>query len=329
MMRLYEKYYLPTSITISFLRREMNDFTLFKYIKTFRIEDYHVGMKTILKVPITTQIFDFQVYHKPEMNDIQITNWNDLNSLNKINHSCNLDIPYPQIKFENNLITRRPNNCGDFILSIIPILCCLTLLYSFGNIIYSLLFHTFDFDYLSQKLIIPTLIYYHFFTFLFFGLFLLIAFSKRIIGSLISFLLLICFYISILTYGYSLHQYTSKWFILTNILGIFPSIFTFFTIITNILKIDTFYVIKYIKLLFRNILPSKFIFNVLTTAKNLYFFLIAFVFAYVILQIGIGLSISFLNTTETLSYLCLGCVVTFLVLFVLFTGVIIIWIDNI
>ncbi|KAL7716071.1 hypothetical protein QTN25_006394 [Entamoeba marina] len=312
MMRLYEKYYLPTSITIPCLQGIMNDFTLFKYIKTFRIKDYHVGGKTFLHLPTTTQIFDFNVAYEAAIEDIQITNWNDLSLLKEINHSGNLDIPYPQIKYERNTYKMPDKSWFSIMISTLSIFCCLTLLYSFGNIIYSLLFHKFDFDYLSQKLIIPTLIYYHICAFILLVLFLIFFMIMKKLETLISSLLLICFYISILTYGYSLYQYTSKWFILTNILGIPPPFLTFLNTFLIFTDLNSYYLIKYLKLSFRNWVSATTLFHGIRFLKEKFVFLIIASIIFLFLQIGIGLFISFLNTHGSLSYLCLGCIISFI-----------------
>ncbi|KAL7720840.1 hypothetical protein QTN25_002056 [Entamoeba marina] len=135
MICLYEKYYLPTSFTISYFQKGMNDFTYFKHINTFKISNYYMREKIYMKLPITTQTFDFDVYQESTIDDIQIINWKDLNSLKKINHHGNLDIPYPQIKYENNLNKSGPASCGDISMSIVPIICFLSSLYLFLNII--------------------------------------------------------------------------------------------------------------------------------------------------------------------------------------------------
>ncbi|KAL7716033.1 hypothetical protein QTN25_006358 [Entamoeba marina] len=252
MMYLYEKYYLPTTLTIPMLQKGMNDFTIFKYVNKVRIEKYHPNVKTFIKLPRTIQKFDSFICYETAINDIQITNWNDLILLKKINHYSNLDIPYPQIKYVSIKKQLSSFDWPNLIITSIPFMCLLTLL------------------------------------------------------------LLLCFFVSSLSYINSLYLYTSKWFILTTGLLIPPSIIPYLLTVVYMIELDIYVIVKYMKLLFKNWVSTTTLFHCLSNLGKYYLHFVVLSFGLLILQIIIGSFISFFYTSGSISYYCLGSSISFL-----------------
>ncbi|KAL7716334.1 hypothetical protein QTN25_006324 [Entamoeba marina] len=201
-MKQYEEYYLPMKLICTTLPIKQYDFTIFKYVKDITFGEHTIGYPTSIQLPTSVEYVNFKYQHNFDQSNWKITNWKELHNIKQIEDYGNLDIPYPQIQYEHNNKTPKSRHIIEIIFGLYSFFCCLYLLIPFITMLYSIIFHPFNFVYLSNNI------------------------TNHLVSSF-DFFLTISFSIIELVYSISLHYYTSIYWISIIAITSIPTTFLF------------------------------------------------------------------------------------------------------
>ncbi|KAL7713797.1 hypothetical protein QTN25_008677 [Entamoeba marina] len=319
---LYEKYYLPTSLTLPYLNNKQNDLSMFHYIQNIKINIQDIPNNTTLTLPTTIETFELNYKNKNAIDRLKITNWNELHHISSIIDYDNLDIPYPQLlKQQSKLIKQHPP-LNEIITSWLSLICAIYLLIPLTTIFITTLLTSITSNIFYKMIYKQMFVYYHMYS-----IFLLyIVFSSlhnKISKNNITLCCnAICHTFSSLVYIYSLSWYQSTSFFMFLTLTTIPLLlclhltaFYFFG------QIDNYKVTKYVRILSLGSSLSN-IFEFFMNFIHQFHSQLLTIFGFVLFPCGtaIGLIISFFNTTGLISWLCLLGLFSFVYLFRLLIG---------
>ncbi|KAL7712337.1 hypothetical protein QTN25_010031 [Entamoeba marina] len=101
-MKLHEKYYLPTILTLQYLQHDSCDYSIFNHVKEIIITHQITLHNIEVKLPITTTHINVFNQNTNLYDEFKVLNWNELNNIQLISDFDNLNIPYPQITCEQS-----------------------------------------------------------------------------------------------------------------------------------------------------------------------------------------------------------------------------------
>ncbi|KAL7711897.1 hypothetical protein QTN25_010444 [Entamoeba marina] len=243
-MELFEKYYIPTSLQLGFTNKLLYDFRTFQHVQKVTITYHEFHQVPLIQLPTSIQILDY--HFSNGYFNLNISNWNDLINLKTIYHYDNLDIAYPQIKYEHSYNLPIKKNFTDSLFGkVLLMLCCYLLIPQF-TLVCLFVFSTY-FGYLLKVLILEMFVY-----FLLFTISVLIVMTLMLIVKkscdIVPPLALLSFGIISMIYTYSLQYYTSTfWFPFSSSLVVPSTIIALFSTFIEVLDIHRFQILKCIR----------------------------------------------------------------------------------
>ncbi|KAL7720943.1 hypothetical protein QTN25_002149 [Entamoeba marina] len=302
-IKTYEKYYLPTKLIFQKFQDNSYDFKEFEFVKDITFEENTVMHDMEIRLPISTQTINFK--YRYEFNTLwKITNWNELINIKEINDFGNIDIPYPQIKYEHDQSTITRANLLERMCGYASLLCCLYLFVPTLTMIFSVIFHPFNFEYLSNSIRNQINIFLYISS-TFWMIFSIVFFEYKLTEILRS-VILFGYGIAQLLYVTSLRYYTSIYWISIMSMTSLPVYILFhFYGYKDLLQLTKSNMKKFIRITCQGAFITPYVEKFLNFSLKIEHTLTLSVFFVYSAEIAIGLIISFFSTSGLIAYGCI------------------------